>query len=308
MRNLRPWFRFLVVALIALLGPISQNCLGETVKKRAAYPPTFLEAREQVYKRVGDTELKLFLFMPEDHKPTDKRPAIVFFFGGGWRSGSPAQFHAHCKHFAALGMVAATADYRVLSRNQTPATECVADGKSAVRWLRQNASNLGIDPTRIVASGGSAGGHVAACTSVIEGYDDQNEDAAISSEPNALILFNPALVLAPVDGQHPLAEKIQRGLRERMGTDPKNLSPLHHVREKMPPTIIFHGQGDTTVPYRTAELFTTAMKKAGNDCTLVGYADQPHGFFNYGRSGNQYYNETNAEAEAFLKRLGYLPR
>ena len=92
------------------------------------------------------------------------------------------------------------ADYRVRSRHNTLAVTCVEDGKSAVRWIRKNAERLGIDPNRIAAGGGSAGGHVAACAGVVPGLDAANESVEISSVPNALALFNPAMMLAPIEG------------------------------------------------------------------------------------------------------------
>jgi len=120
----------------------------------------FEPSKEVLYKAVGETELKLHVFTPEGHRASDKRPAIVFFFGGGWNGGSPSQFYPHCDYLASRGMVAAAAEYRVKSRNKTTPRECVKDGKSAVRWLRQHAGELGIDPKRVAAGGGSAGGHV----------------------------------------------------------------------------------------------------------------------------------------------------
>lgn len=95
--------------------------------------------------------------------------------------------------------------------------------------------------------------------------------------------------------------------KERLGAEPSELSPVHHVQAGAPPTIIFHGKTDETVPYRTAEAFATAMRKAGNRCELVGYDEQAHGFFNFGRGDGRYYNETLAVADAFLVSLGYLP-
>ena len=77
---------------------------------------------------------------PDAEQPTDKRPAIVFFLGGGWKSGTPAQFQEHAKHFAARGMVAISADYRVASRHDVKAAACVADAKSAIRWVRESAT------------------------------------------------------------------------------------------------------------------------------------------------------------------------
>jgi len=270
------------------------------------YPPELPGAKVEAYKTVGDVSLNMYIFEPRGHQASDQRPAIVFFFGGGWRSGSPGQFAPHCQQLAELGMVAMTADYRVASRHKTLAKECVSDAKSAVRWVRQNAERLGVDPQRIVAAGGSAGGHIAACTGVIDGFEDPEEDHAISSRPNALALFNPAVVLAPVERRKQLAPQQLASLQERLGVAPQQLSPFHHVRVGQPPTIIFHGEGDTTVPFSTAEAFTEAMHAAGNRCELKGYEGQPHGFFNHGRSGNRYYNATFSELESFLRSLGYI--
>ena len=90
-------------------------------------------------------------------------------------------------------MVAICAEYRIKSKHGTTPFECVDDGKSAVRWIREHADDLGIDPNKIVAAGGSAGGHVAACTAVINGYETNSENMDISSKPNALVLFNPVI-------------------------------------------------------------------------------------------------------------------
>ena len=124
-------------------------------------------------------------------KHKDQRPAVVFFFGGGWNGGSPSQFAPHCEYLASRGMVAMTADYRVKSRQGTTPFDCVEDGKSAIRYVRQHAKELGVDPKKIAAGGGSAGGHVAAATGTVRGMDEKNEDSGISSKPDALILFNP---------------------------------------------------------------------------------------------------------------------
>lgn len=270
------------------------------------YPPTMEGATVEVYKTIDDVELQLFIFTPEGHEPSDKAPAIVFFFGGGWRNGSPAQFEEHCKYLASRGMVAMTADYRVLSRHGTKAVKCVADGKSAIRWVRANAERLGVDPNRVAAGGGSAGGHVAACTGTLADFDEESEDAETSSVPNALVLFNPATVLAPVENEAPIDERRLTSLKERMGVEPEELSPYHNVRKGVPPTIIFHGTGDTTVPYRTVELFTEAMTKAGNHCELVGFEDRGHGFFNHGRGDGKDYSETVRQMDQFLVEQGYL--
>jgi acetyl esterase len=290
----------MTLRLLALLASSALSLVGAQ-----PYPPTFDGARAEVYKTIGDVRLSLYVFEPAAG-PKTNRPAIVFFFGGGWTNGSPTQFEQHCRYLAARGMVAITADYRVASRHQVKPTACVADAKSALRWVRQNASRLGIDPDRIAAGGGSAGGHLAAATGTVPGFDEPGENATVSAVPNALVLFNPGLVLAPLDGLDLTGFDARVG-ENRMGTDPKKLSPAHHVRRGAPPTIIFHGKADSTVPYSTAEAFTALMTKAGNRCELVGYEGQPHGFFNYGRGDGSKYRETVAAMDAFLVSLGYLP-
>jgi acetyl esterase len=273
---------------------------------RGTYPPVMPEARAETYKTIGPTTLQLYIFAPTNHvAATNRRPAIVFFFGGGWTSGSPQQFEKQCQYLASRGMVAITADYRVASRQQVRPVQCVADAKSAIRWVRQNAARLGVDPNRIVAAGGSAGGHTAACTAVIPGLDEPGEDMSISSAPNAAILFNPALVLAPVKGQDfgKLGDRVNAA---RMGIEPEQISPIHHVHAGVPPIIVFHGKADNLIPFSTIEAFAARMKAAGNRCEVVGFENQGHGFFNYGRGDNRFFIQTMTEADRFLASLGYV--
>ncbi len=294
------------IVAVALLFALGAGAASAQDRQQRNYPPKLPGADVEVYKTAGDVKLNIYIFKPEGHKPTDKRPAIVFFFGGGWRSGTPAQFQEQCTYLASRGMVAMAADYRVSSRHQTKAVTCVADAKSTVRWIRANAKRLGIDPEKIAAGGGSAGGHIAACTGTIKEFDESEEDADVSSVPNAMVLFNPALVLAPVGDVLPLDESRLDGLAERMGVEPVKLSPYHHVKKGAPPTIVFHGKADSTVPYKTAELFAEAMQKAGNQCKLLGYEGQPHGFFNYGRNENKFYIQTVRAMDEFLAEHGFL--
>jgi len=267
------------------------------------YPPRMDGAVVEVYKTAGDVKLNIYIFNPQGHKSSDRSPAIVFFFGGGWTSGSPGQFEPHCRYLASRGMVAMAADYRVASRHQVKAVDCVRDAKSALRWIRKNASRLGIDPDRIAAGGGSAGGHLAASISTIGKFDEPGEDTSVSSKPNAMVLFNPAVVVAPVRDLDPGRPV---GLRDRLGVEPVELSPYHHVKPGVPPAIIFHGKADTTVPFITVDIFTQAMKKAGNRCELNDYEGETHGFFNFGRGGNKAFFDTLKKTDRFLASLGYL--
>jgi acetyl esterase/lipase len=191
------------------------------------------------------------------------------------------------------------------------AVSCVEDGKSAVRWIREHASEFLIDPNRIVAAGGSAGGHLAACTALIESFDASDENSQISSRPNALVLFNPALVLAPAEDD-PLLSKIgklasMQSFAERMGVEPQRLSPYHHVeKSRAVPTIIFHGKVDQTVPFATVEAFHSRCQHVDSPCELVGYDDQPHGFFNFTRKDRTAFKDTLLRTDQFLVSLNYL--
>jgi len=287
-------------------GKKEQN--GQT-KANASAPgeaDAFVGTRAMVYKKVGDRDLKLHFCMPRGLKPTDKRPAIVFFFGGGWLGGSPGQFLPQCRYFASRGMVAAAADYRVYNRDKAMVADCTADAESAIRWVRTHAKELGVDPDRIVASGGSAGGHLAAATGTLKDFTGDKDDP-ISFRPNAMVLFNPAIDLTrdePVSGEK---AKKREGIMARLGAKPTDLSPMDHVKPGVPPTIIFHGKADTLIPFSTIEEFGKVMKAAGNRCEVVGFDGQKHGFFNPGKgNGNKCFVETLRLADRFLASLGYL--
>ena len=91
-----------------------------------------------------------------------------------------------------------------------------------------------------------------------------------------------------------------------MGAPAESISPYHHIRRGAPPAIIFHGKADSTVPYRQAQAFDRKMREAGNRCVLEGYEGQTHGFFNFGRGENEYFQKTLKRADEFLVSLGYL--
>ena len=259
-----------------------------------SYPPTLKDARVETYRKIDSTELKLWIFGESD--PKAPKPAIVFFFGGGWNSGSPDQFENQARYFAKRGMIAITADYRVKSRHGVQVVECVKDAKAAIAWVRENAQRLGIDPDKIAASGGSAGGHLAASTGTVSGFGSDER-------PNAMILFNPACTLAPIAGWQPPGARAELSA-ERLGVEAQIISPAHPIGPHTPPTLILHGKKDTTVPYASAVAFESVMKKAGNPCKLVGYEGAGHGFFNRGED----YPKTLAEADAFLVDLGWIQK
>lgn len=262
------------------------------------------EATSYVYKKVSGTELKLYVFKPAQGGQTTPRPAIVFFFGGGWTNGTPTQFVNQSKYLASRGMVAIVADYRVKSRNDSTVEQSTADAFSAIRWVRSHSKDLNIDPNRIAAGGGSAGGHLAAAVGTLEGADEPGEDTSVSARPNAMVLFNPALVLPSAAEIKASGDK--KDLLSRFSGDPQKMSPADHVKPGQAPSIIFHGQADTTVDIATAEKFRHASVKAGNRSELVAFEGKGHGFFNWKRNDNQAFFETLEKTDKFLASLGWL--
>jgi acetyl esterase/lipase len=248
----------------------------------APQPDELPGARPYVYKETPQGELRLHVFTPS--QAPEKSPAIVFFFGGGWRAGTIKQFVPHSQHLASRGMVAIVADYRVSGRHKTTPAEAIADAKSALRWVREHADELGVDPTRVVAAGGSAGGHLAAATALVPGFEDETHGDA---QPNALLLFNP-VVLVP----------------ERFSELSAKISPLTYVRKGVPPALIFHGAADTTVPISTVHEFCKQMTAVGNKCKVESTPDATHGFFNR----SPHLEQTMERMDRFLTELGYLPR
>jgi len=261
-------------------------------------------ADAHVYKTVDDVKLTLFAFAPEGHKASDKQPAVVFFFGGGWTGGSPGQFAQQSRYLASRGMVAITAEYRIKSKHGAKVPQCVADAKSAIRWVRANSEKLGIDPGRIAAGGGSAGGHLGACVGVVPGLDEHSEDAAVSSQPNAMVLFNPVMAIAPVDELNSQYNQGMARRSEQFGGDPKAISPYHHIRDGQPPMIMFFGSADRL--RESAVIFEKASRAKGNRCELKTWEGPGHGFFNFGRGDNKYFIETCREMDRFLASLGYV--
>lgn len=243
--------------------------------------------RTVTYRKTKQTDLDLAIDYPADWKQTDKRPAIVFFFGGGWENGTIKAFERQAKYFASRGLVASRADYRVKSRHGVTPTDCVDDARAAVRYLRENAETLGIDPDRIVASGGSAGGHIAACTTLKPVTDEASK---IPSTANALILFNPVLRFGPQ-----MLAKVNHD--ESVG---KAISPILYLGKESPPTLILFGTSDVLI--KQGEEFLARSKDVGCRSEMLVAEQQPHGFFHR----SPWYEKTLYRADEFLESLGYV--
>lgn len=261
-----------------------------------APPPQSFHPKIVTYKTMSDASLALHIFEPTNGSAEKLHPAIVFFFGGGWTLGTPMQFYPECAHFAAEGFVAISADYRIASVNHTTPFASVADGKSAIRWIRQHAAQLEVDPNRIVAAGASAGGQVAAAAGIVPGLDEPGEDLSISSKPNALLLWYAAVDNGPNGCGYNL-------IKDRY----REISPLANISFKVPPVLFFLGTKDRCIPVKTALEFQKRVQQFGGRCDLKFFEGGGHPLYEYRKGGSPLRTETLRAADDFLADLKFLP-
>jgi acetyl esterase/lipase len=245
-----------------------------------AEEPQGAATKSFIYKKTKQADLEIFVHYPPGWKETDKRPGIVFFFGGGFQFGSVKQFIPQADYFAGRGMVAARADYRVKSRHGVAPDACVEDAKSAIRWLRQNAPRLGLDSNRIAASGSSSGGYLAACAAC-PGLDANGEDSRVSSKANAVILFFPYLPLISEQSTWKIVPTLQ-------------------LTRDSPPTLILFGTKDELL--KRGEEFMARSKEVGHRAEMFLAEGVGHGFFN----APIWRDRTLYRTDEFLASLGYL--
>jgi acetyl esterase/lipase len=223
---------------------------------------------------VGEVQCPLYVFEPGQAKDREKRPAIIFFHGGAWEKGSPRQFYWQCDYLARRGMWAASAQYR-LTPSGISLADCVADAFDAVRYLREHAEELGVDPAHIAVGGGSAGGHLAAITATAP---ETNPRGNVSGRANLMVLFNPAL----------FADRAQGTIK------------IDDFTKDTPPGIHFYGTEDRMLNYGKEVL--ERSEKFGFAVTVFSAQNMGHGFFN----NPPWRKATIFEVDRFLTEHGYL--
>ncbi len=268
---------------LAILTLAACPCVAQPAAKQADDPP----GKTYVYTTSGGKPRHLEIYFPPGHDPAKTRaPGLILFHGGGWSGGTPAQFRAACAYFASRGMVAATAEYRMLTKDEAaklPKGEsrkrvCVDDARSAIRWFKSHAGELGVDPAKIVAGGGSAGGHVSVLATTHSG---QTSDRGPDTSVIAYLLFNPAFTADDA-------------------ADPE-IDAIRHAHPGFPPAIVFFGTDDRWKSGWDALL--EKLRSLGNTEIQVMLAEgQPHGFFNK----DPWRTRTLIEADRFLARLGLI--
>lgn len=217
----------------------------------------------------------------------DDVPAMLFYFGGGWKSGNIDHLRPQAEYLARKGLVSILVQYRTESSHGTTPIRALEDAVDAIHYFTVHGIEYGIDTSRIAAAGGSAGGHLAAATALCESYN------ATGARPDALVLYNPVIDNGP-DGYG----------YERVSESFPGFSPMHNIRQGAPPTLFFLGDADALIPVRTAYEYQRKMDSVSARCDLLIYPEQSHGFFN--PRNPQYFDETLFQTHVFLYDLGYV--
>jgi acetyl esterase/lipase len=265
---------------------------------------TLVITKKIVYKNVGNRELSVDLFYTAISQQKNDNSAIAFFHGGGWVFGDRSEFYEACRRYARKGFVTFSFQYR-LSRNAdgtyphpeiTP-VESTKDARSAIRWIRENAALLKINPNKIVVGGQSAGGQLALSTALIDSVNEKTDNLKISPMPNALLLYS-----SNVNTMEAWVDMLLGSRREEIWS----ISPYHNLKKPMPPVIEFRGDEDNQVLPYTVEMFKAKMLELGNYYEEYVYPGMKHYLAPDNKKYATYFDEEILEkTDAFLNKFGF---
>lgn len=264
----------------------------ESIKKIYSAPQKAHLPEIIKYKDIeGGDSLVLHIFKPGETNMGEKRATIVYFFGGGWRLGTPMQFYRECARYASEGMVAVSVDYRIGYLHQSTPLDSFEDAKDAIRWLRKNAGSYNIDPNKIVVAGASAGGQLAGAL----GTSSPKDSAGWDYKPDLMLLYYPVLDLVSKNlgliGEHDIY---------------KNISPIYNITEYTPPALFVIGLEDHITSVEMAECFKNKMLLNGVKCELHIFERAGHPIFFYRKPLTDDYYEIQKISDSYLKRNGFL--
>jgi acetyl esterase/lipase len=254
--------------------------------RQFADPADASEIRDLVYRKVGDQELRIDLYLPK--KAAGKPPMILCIHGGGWSRGNKKQCPAVM--MVKDGYAVASIQYRLTDKAPFPAQ--IEDCKAAVRWLRANADKYHFSAGRIGVWGHSSGAHLAALLGTsgdVPALEGKGENAQFSSRVQAVCeISGPAdLVQMYQDlaaSSSEMAPEAKAAIEALIGgpLDAQRqvaiaASPITYVSKDDPPFLIIHGDEDATVPVSQSRLFAQALKAAGVPTTLEIAVGRGHG-------------------------------
>lgn len=283
------------IKLISISLLLSCNILAGLIDDLPTSEKMALSLADKVvtYKEVDSKKLNMHFYFPDDLKAGEKRPVMLFIHGGSWRGGNPAVHAFESIYFSKRGMITATISYRLLNKQVISPEACLSDVRDAMRYLKKHAENLNIDPEKILTSGGSAGGHLAASLSTLTDSSWTEKDF-----PNAMILLYPAMDL--VNGWKGGANSCKKAK-----IDPKSFSPLHHINKDTPPTLILSGSKDQVVNPASARAFVKGLKPFGKLSRYIEYQDKGHKLFERNKN-DPHFRATLFYMESFLQEIGWL--
>ncbi len=280
--------------------PALVNAYGES-EFDLLYLPANKEETSELTRRMlatgtelpyGDPDIpeqRLWIFNPLEIAEDEKRPCVFFIHGGGW-GGKPDSLAAQCLYLQRRGFNAVSIHFRRPGKTLTP-QNTLDDTRLAYQWIVDHAEDHHIDANQIFLSGGSAGGHLSLALRTI----DTTGNGFDTPEPAGLILFNPVIDL--VDGWPNGRTKCLQA-----GIEPRDFSPAHNVRPGLPPMLILSGSNDPLIPPNLIHDFQKRLAAVGGKSLFIEYPEAGHGFFNYGRERNQYFQWTMWEMEKFLQQ------
>jgi acetyl esterase/lipase len=240
-----------------------------------------------IYHRKHGVVLTLDVFKPA--KPNGI--GVLWMVSGGWVSNHASINPGFARAFLDRGMTVFQVVHGSQPKYAIP--EIVEDIDRATRFVRTHAREYGVDPERLGIAGGSAGGHLSLMQGArgSDGKTDSKDPVEQAhSRVQAVACFYP-----PTDflnygtpGQNALTVDKLKPLRVAFGArseDPTELeraarddSPITYVTDKMPPTLIIHGDADTLVPIQQAELFMEKLKSVKVAHKLVVREGKGHGW------------------------------
>lgn len=262
--------------------------------------------RDLVYGQGGGMPLLLDLYLPEEATPPS--PALIFIFHWGGGGQARRHFARQAAYLAERGVASAIISYRSAGPATFPAG--IEDSKAAVRWLRANGKDYGIDPDKIGAVGGSAGGQLAALLRTSGGVTELEGTGGhrgYSSRVNLVIVFNGMFDLVELHehsilrGDLEMAGIVEAYVGGTPGQSPlayEAASAITHVDGLDPPALLLHGSSDELVPFEQSLRFKEALEDAGVPVELFVAEGATHGFFN----NPPYFQETLDRMEAFVAK------
>ena len=227
--------------------------------------------KDIVFGKGGDTELRCDIYKPP--APSGKRMAIIHFHGGGFGGGSKDNLADRMTPLTARGYVSIAAQYRLSGVAKWPAQ--IEDVKASIRWTRANAAKLGIDPQRIAVAGYSAGGHLAlfaAGTQNRPEFEGSGGNQGAGTQLAACLAFY--AVTGPAWNGWTRAFPLPAGSSDEAW---RLATPGTYIKN-FPPTALFHGLADTTVPAESSQQFLQLLRDANVPAELHTFAGVPHEF------------------------------